>query len=199
MSETHIWHFSFSGRGLPRETAALLTRLRGGSGKVESGIVSEAVAPGAPEWMRGFLYEIFSLAAPGGVMGFSPWPNGDRFSWDFTGALHDDLAVQSFTPFFAWLCQYAAKDHFFGMESVLGAPRPTFLYGIGGKLATLDFEKAPGGALAGPYGVAAVSEALKALDRPPMPLADAPLPIPAHMAQARWFGWKEVCAVMGGA
>ncbi len=196
MSETHIWHFYFQGRGLSKEAVALLSGFRGDAGLAREGVVSEAMAPGAGVWAREQLYSIISICARGGAMGFSPVPSGDLFFWDYTGGLHDDLAGQSYELFFSWLCRHAARDQFFGVETVLSAPRPTFLYAVDRKFVSVDFERGDLGKLAGPFGVEAVAEGLEASPPEGEVVAMGALPIPAHEATVRVVDWDAFVAAL---
>lgn len=195
MSETHLWQFSFKGRGLPSAAAEYLMRLRRNEGTAEQ-TAPEAVAPGASEAVRRLLAPILSVCADGGLSGISPLSSAGWFSLDFSGALHDDLAIQSFDVFFPWLCQYASEDQFFGLASVLGAMRPTFLYAIDRKFAAVEFERGDFGRLAGPFGAAAIADRLAVAPKPSFPLAPVSIDVPAHKADARLYGWEDVNAVI---
>lgn len=197
MSETHLWSFYFKGVDMPEAAVALLRRLRAGSGLAEEGLIPEELAPGASLEMRAQLHEIVSICARGGTCGFLQPTQSRWFYWDFNGALHDDLALQSFEIFFAWLCRFSPEDQFLGVETVMSTPRPTLLYAIDRRFVSVGFERGDLGALAGPFGASAIAACVDKAEPSSMPLVSTDIEIPGHQAELRRIGWDELCQLMG--
>lgn len=162
MSDTYLWSFGFRGRGMPQPIRSALNAVATNR-EAQWGDLDSDLFPDLP--IREPLCNAAFACLRGSSVQFSPGVGEDDFFfWRNSVALHDDLATQGEEFFFPWLCQYAARDGFFGtVVNDVGAA-PSLLFALDGACVWLRFEKGKYGYPAGALGPDDLKRVLDATD-----------------------------------
>lgn len=190
MSETYLWSFGFSGRGLPNDlsrafqaTAADRSPARG---DLDAGLFADSP-------IQALLRDAAFGCLRCETAHFVPESETQPFFWRASVALHDDLAVQAEEFFFPWLCQFAARDGFFGaIMNDLGVS-PALLFAIDQSAVWVSFERDDHGYPAGALSAEALRRVLPAVQG----AAFDRVPIQGLAATVARRRWSDMAALFG--